>query len=80
MALTATWSGRAGALEAVREGMGHIRAIAEASEGRSRATAAESRAQEEAMEQLAATSLRAAETASTLDALAGRFQVAPAGE
>ncbi|HEX8694585.1 MAG TPA: methyl-accepting chemotaxis protein [Longimicrobium sp.] len=71
---------QAGALEAIRDGVGRIRAIAEASEGRSRETAAESRAQEEAMEQLAETSLRTAGTASTLDALAARFQVAPAGE
>jgi methyl-accepting chemotaxis protein len=72
---------QAASLTAVRERVARIRAIAEASVARAGETETETGAQRAAMERLAATSQRTAETAATLDALAGRFRVeAAAGD
>jgi methyl-accepting chemotaxis protein len=70
---------QAASLGAVRDAVGRIRVIAEASADRAKAAAAAAREQEAAMEQLAETSARTAGTAATLDALAGRFRVEAGG-
>ena len=65
---------QAAAVAAVRDDMARIRGIAEASVGRARLTASATGEQRAAMERLAATSQRAAETALSLDTLAARFR------
>jgi methyl-accepting chemotaxis protein len=71
---------QAASLSAVHDRVARIRAIAQASVARAEQTETETGAQRAAMERLAATSQRTAETAATLDALAGRFRVAAAAE
>ena len=67
---------QAAALAAIRGDMGRIRQIAEGSVGRAQRTAAATDEQRGAVERLAETSQRTAETAATLRALAARFRVA----
>jgi methyl-accepting chemotaxis protein len=67
---------QAESLQALRDDVGGVRGIAEASVARARQAAADTEAQQVVVEQLAGTSARAAETAADLDALAGRFTVA----
>ncbi|HLM68703.1 MAG TPA: hypothetical protein VK358_14285, partial [Longimicrobium sp.] len=69
---------QAAAMDALRADVGRIRQIAGATLERARRSAGAAEDQREAMEQLAETSQRTAGTAATLDALAGRFQVADA--
>jgi methyl-accepting chemotaxis protein len=66
---------QAEALHALREDVGGVRRIAEASVGRARDAALATEAQQAVIEQLAGTSRRAAESAADLDALASRFRV-----
>jgi methyl-accepting chemotaxis protein len=70
---------QAAALAAIREGMGRIRGITQAAVQRAENAAEATGHQQAAVEQLAETSQRTAETAVDLDALAGRFRVAGAG-
>jgi methyl-accepting chemotaxis protein len=67
---------QAAAMDALRADVGRIRQIAGATLERARRSAAAAEDQREAMQHLADTSQRTAGTAATLDALAGRFQVA----
>jgi methyl-accepting chemotaxis protein len=67
---------QAAAMDALREDVGRIRQIAGATLERARRSAGAAEDQREAMQQLTETSQRTAGTAATLDALAGRFQVA----
>ncbi|HEU0301488.1 MAG TPA: methyl-accepting chemotaxis protein [Longimicrobium sp.] len=65
---------QAAATEALRADVARIRTLADASLQRARRSAHAAEEQGHAMESLAATSQRTAETAATLDALAGRFR------
>ena len=67
---------QAAAMDALRADVGRIRQIAGATLERARRSAGAADEQREAMQHLAQTSQRTAGTAATLDALAGRFQVA----
>ncbi|HEX2080894.1 MAG TPA: methyl-accepting chemotaxis protein [Longimicrobium sp.] len=65
---------QAAATQALRADVARIRALAGASLERARRSAHAAEEQRHAMESLASTSQRTAETAATLDALAGRFR------
>jgi len=69
---------QAASLASIREGMAKIRGITQAAVERAEDAAAATGQQQAAMEQLAGTSQRAAQTAVHLDALAARFRVAAA--
>ena len=76
--ITGDVDGQAAAMDALRADVGRIRQIAGATLERARRSAGAAEDQREAMQLLAETSQRTADTAATLDALAGRFQVAGA--
>jgi methyl-accepting chemotaxis protein len=69
---------QAASLASIREGMARIRGITQAAVERAEDAAAATGQQQAAMEQLAGTTQRAAQTAVHLDALAARFRVAAA--
>ena len=70
---------QAAATEALRADVSRIRALADSSLERARRSAQAAEEQGHAMESLASTSQRTAETAATLDVLAGRFRAEEAG-
>jgi methyl-accepting chemotaxis protein len=72
--ITADVDRQAAAMEALRADVGRIRVLADSSVARARRSAAAAEEQRHAMEELAAGSQHTAETAATLDALAGRFR------
>jgi methyl-accepting chemotaxis protein len=76
--ITADVDRQAGAMEALRDDVSRIRVIAGAAQDRARLAAAAAGHQHGAMEQLAATSARTAQTAGTLSGLAGRFRAGDA--
>jgi methyl-accepting chemotaxis protein len=76
--ITADVDRQAGAMEALLGDVSRIRVIAGAAQDRARLAAAAAGHQHGAMEQLAATSARTAETAGTLSGLAGRFRAGEA--
>ncbi|HEY0024889.1 MAG TPA: methyl-accepting chemotaxis protein [Longimicrobium sp.] len=76
--ITADVDRQAGAMEALRGDVSRIRVIAGAAQDRARLAAAAAGHQHGAMEQLAATSARTAQTAGTLSGLAGRFRAGEA--
>jgi methyl-accepting chemotaxis protein len=72
--ITADVDRQAAAMDALRADVGRIRVLADSSVARARRSAAAAEEQRHAMEELAAGSQHTAETAATLDALAGRFR------
>lgn len=77
--ITAEVEQHAAAMQELQSGMTSIREIAERAVDRANQTAGATHEQSSAMQELTATSQHTAETATALDLLAGRFQVAAAG-